>query len=98
MRGGIFNKMKASKKVDFIERIDKSYLGLKGLQIVVNCDKFGRTSKDLDFLTIGKRCLEEVNAEYIKKKYNAKEGVLLGKKLREERILWMKKLDNRDKK
>ena len=94
MRGGIFNKMKASKKVDFIERIDKSYLGLKGLQIVVNCDKFGRTSRDLDFEKIGKKCLEEVNAEYVKKKYNLKEGILLGKRLREERIMWMKQCDN----
>ena len=97
MRGGIFNKMKASKKVDFIERIDKSYLGLEGLQIVVNCDKFGRTSRDLDFETIGKKCLEEVNAEYVKKKYNIEEGILLGKKLREERISWIKEFDKENK-
>ena len=95
MRGGIFNKMKASKKVDFIERIDKSYFGLEGLQIVVNSDKFGRTSRDLDFETIGKKCLEEVNAEYVKKKYNIEEGILLGKKLREERIIWMKEFDKK---
>ena len=94
MRGGIFNKMKASKKVDFIERIDKSYLGLEGLQIVVNCDKFGRTSRDLDFETIGKKCLEEVNAEYVKKKYNIEEGIILGKKLRDERIIWIKQCNN----
>ena len=38
MRGGIFNKMKTAKKVEFIERVDKSLLGLDGLQIVVISD------------------------------------------------------------
>ena len=52
MRGGIFSKMKASKKVDFLERVDKSYLGLEGLQIVVDCDKGGRTNNDLNFVNI----------------------------------------------
>ena len=92
MRGGIFNKMKPSKKVDFIERVDKSYLGLEGLQIVVNCDKGGRAEDDLDFLSIGKKCLESVTASMVSKKYNIKPGIALGKKLREERISWMKNL------
>ena len=38
MRGGIFDKMKSSKKVEFIERVDKSVLGLDGLQIIVKAD------------------------------------------------------------
>ena len=92
MRGGIFNRMKPSKKVEFIERIDKSYLGLDGLQIVVNCDKGGRTEDDLDFLSIGKKCLSSVTASDIAKKYNLKPGMLLGRKLHEERIIWMKNL------
>ena len=92
MRGGIFNKMKPSKKVDFIERVDKSYLGLEGLQIVVNCDKGERAKDDLDFLSIGKKCLKSVTAEQVSKKYNIEPGVALGKKLREERIMWMKNL------
>ena len=92
MRGGIFNKMKPSKKVDFIERVDKSYLGLEGLQIVVNCDKGERAKDDLDFLSIGKKCLKSVTAEQVSKKYNIEPGVALGKKLRKERIMWMKNL------
>lgn len=31
--------MSAAKKVDFIERVSKSVLGLEGLQIVVYCDR-----------------------------------------------------------
>ena len=92
MRGGIFNRMKPSKKVDFIERVDKSYLGLEGLQIVVNCDKGGRAEGDYDFCEIGKKCLSSVTAEGVSKKYNLKQGVELGRKLHEERILWMNNL------
>ena len=93
MRGGIFYKMKPSTKVDFIERVSKTKLGLDGLQLIVNADKLsgGRIPQgNFNFADIGKKCLEEVNAEYVKKKYNLKEGILLGKKLREERIMWLK--------
>ena len=38
MRGGKFDDMKVTKKVTFIEKIDKTVLGLDGLQIVVDCD------------------------------------------------------------
>ena len=92
MRGGIFNKMKPSKRVEFIERVDKSYLGLEGLQIVVDCDKGERTENDLNFLSIGKECLFSVTAEKVAKKYDLKPGIALGKKLHEERVTWMKKL------
>ena len=92
MRGGIFNRMKPSKKVEFIERVDKSYLGLDGLQIVVNCDKGGRAEGNLDFLSIGKKCLTSVTASDVAKKYNLKPGIALGMKLREERINWIKNL------
>lgn len=93
MRGGIFYKMKPSKKVEFIERVDKSYLGLEGLQIVVDCDKGENPTMDkeqYDFETLGKKCLQEVNAKKVAKKYNLKEGIVLGNKLHEERIQWMK--------
>lgn len=98
MRGGIFYKMKPSKKVEFIERVDKSYLGLHGLQIVVNCDRargnqveeVDRKFEDYQFEEIGKRCIEEVTAEKVAEKFGLKEGVELGKKLHEERVRWMK--------
>lgn len=94
MRGGIFYKMKPSKKVDFIERVDKSYLGLEGLQIVVNCDKMNNDTihnGQYQFEEIGKMCLQQVNANLISEKYGIKEGIQLGHKLREERIKWINK-------
>ena len=38
--------MKPSTKVDFIERVEKSLLGLDGLQIVVICDKTSKNKMD----------------------------------------------------
>ena len=94
MRGGIFSKMKPSKKVEFLERVDKSLLGLDGLQIVVISDKTsgGRENniEDLDFAKLGKQCIKEINGEYIQNKYNIKPGLELGQKLHEERIKWIK--------
>ena len=92
IRGGIFNKMKPSKKVEFIERVDKSYLGLEGLQIVVDCDRGGRNKEDYSFCEIGKKCLTSVTASDVARKYNIKPGIALGKKLHEERVIWMKHL------
>ena len=93
MRGGIFYKMKPSTKVSFIERVDKSILGLDGLQIVVISDKMsGGRKNDIDYINfeeIGKKCLNEINGKYIKNKYNIKNGILFGNKLHEERINWM---------
>ena len=94
MRGGIFYKMKPSTKVEFIERVDKSLLGLDGLQIVVICDKTsgGRENNkdDISFEEIGKKCLNEINGQYIQNKYNLEPGIEFGNKLYEERIKWMK--------
>lgn len=89
--------MTDSKKVEFIERVSKSVLGLEGLQIVVYCDRnrFGDLSekekKQCTFLEIGNRLLSEVDGEYIKEKYNIENGIEFGNKLHEERIKWMKK-------
>ena len=96
MRGGIFYKMKPSTKVSFIERVDKSLLGLDGLQIVVISDKTsgGREAnkEDINFEIVGKRCLNEINGEYIKNKYGLKPSIEFGNKLHEERIKWMQKI------
>ena len=95
MRGGIFYKMKPSKKVEFIERVAKSSLGLHGLQIVVYSDKLSSRNVDsgsIDFETIGKECLKEINGGFIKNKYNIKEGIEFGNRLHQERIEWMKNI------
>lgn len=88
--------MTDSKKVEFIERVSKSVLGLEGLQIVVYCDRnrFGDLSdeekKQCTFLEIGNRLLSEIDGEYIKEKYNIENGIEFGNKLHEERVKWMK--------
>lgn len=93
MRGGIFYKMKISKKVEFIERVDKTLLGLDGLQIVVISDKTsgGRpTEKEyINFEELGNKCLNEINGQYIKNKYGLEPGIEFGNKLHEERVEWM---------
>lgn len=97
MRGGIFYKMKPAKKVEFIERVDKSLLGLDGLQIIVISDKMsGGRKKDMeniDFEKIGKECLKEINGEYIKKRYKIENGIQFRKKLHEERVKWMQDIE-----
>ena len=87
--------MSAGKQVEFIERVSKSALGLDGLQTVVYCDRNRRGSftdeekKKCTFIEIGNKMLNEISGEYIKKKYNIKEGIEFGRKLHEERVKWM---------
>ncbi len=88
--------MTDEKKVEFIERVSKSVLGLEGLQIVVYCDRnrFGSLSeeekKQCTFLELGNKLLSEIDGEYIKEKYNIESGVEFGNRLHEERVKWMK--------
>lgn len=94
MRGGIFYKMKPSKKVEFIERVNKTLLGLDGLQIVVICDKTsgGRENniQDINFEKLGRECIEIINGKYIIEKYGIKPGKEFKDKLYQERINWIK--------
>ena len=88
--------MSAKKQVDFIEKVSKSVLGLDGMQIVVYSDRCRMCTvdeledKEYNFKDIGKKMLEEVDGEFIKKKYGITEGLELKEKLHEERIIWMK--------
>ena len=98
MKGGIFPQMTVAKKVSFIEKIDKTTLGLKGLQIVVYCDRSRNTDsskeeikdEQYNFCKIGTKMLIEIDGEYIINKYNLKPGIEFGKKLHEERVKWLK--------
>lgn len=85
--------MTPKKQLEFIERVDKSPLGLEGMKIVVMCDKCrnGKYPEDICFSEIGKKCIEEINGNYIIKKYQLKEGIQIKQKLHEERINWLKK-------
>lgn len=92
MKGGIFYKMTIPKKVQFIERVSKSKLGLDGLQIVVIADKCSIRDTELEkieFAKIGKECINTINGQYIKEKYNIQEGPKFAEKLHQERIKWM---------
>lgn len=91
MLGGIFWQMSAAKQVDFLERVNKSILGLDGLQIVVNADKRNYEEKRFDELK--KPILEEIDGDYVKQKYNIKEGLELKEKLRLERIKKIKMIE-----
>ncbi len=99
MKGGIFNQMTVSKKVSFLERVSKSRLGLQGLQIIVYSDRARHGEENIEneeynFAKLGKKMLQEIDGEYIKKKYNIKPGKEFGEKLHEERIKWLKNQNN----
>lgn len=91
--------MTPEKQVSFMERVEKSILGLEGLQIVVYCDRnrFGKLSEkekqQCTFAHIGKKLLAEINGEYIKKKYNIQSGIELGNRLHQERVKWLKNIE-----
>ena len=96
MRGGIFYKMRPEKKIQFIERVSKTKLGLKGLQIIVNADKscnpknIDEINNNNDFYKIGERCLNEITGKQIVEKFSNINGKNIGIKLHQERIKWIK--------
>lgn len=106
MKGGIFYKMTVAKQVSFIEKIDKSQLGLIGLQTVVYCDRcrgLNPTKEDIideqyNFVKLGNKVLKAIDGEYIQNKYNLAPGKEFGKKLHEERVKWLKKNINKFRK
>ncbi len=90
MKAGIFEQMTPAKKIELIENLANSMLGLEGMKIVVACDK-DRKDSIITFDTIGKQCLTQINGEFINKKYPNIKGEEFGKKLHQERINWIKK-------
>ncbi len=94
MKGGIFYKMTPKKQVDFIERIDKTILGLEGLEIVVESDRNCRGTKieKIRFAELGKKVINNINGTDIMKKYNLSPGIKLKEKIHEERVKYLKTL------
>ena len=95
MKGGIFYKMSIPKQVSFIERVDKSILGLEGLQQVVYADRARDGEQNIqdeqyNFATLGKKMLKEIDGKYIEEKYNIKPSKEFGQILHQERINWLK--------
>lgn len=84
--------MTPAKQVALIERVERSMLGILGLQIVVNADRTrgGEIEKPKQFAGIAKRCVKEINGEYVMQKYNITDGLEIKTRLHEERVRWMK--------
>lgn len=90
--------MTVAKKVSFIEKIDKSQLGLNGLQTVVYCDRsrnIEATKEEIideqyNFIKMGHKVLKSVDGEFIQKKYGLKPGKEFGQRLHAERVKWLK--------
>lgn len=49
----------------------------------------------MDFYQIGKKCLQEINGKNILKKYKINPGIEFAERLYEERVKWMKNLQNK---
>lgn len=91
MRAGIFEQMKPAKQVDLIEKLEKSELGLDGMQIVVIADKSRKNEIiEENIGKIGHEILKKVTAKDIMKKFELKEGPEVKEKLRQERISFIK--------
>lgn len=88
--------MTIPKKVSFLERIEKSKLGLEGLQKVVYSDRARHNEQNIEkeeynFVKLGKKMIKEIDGKYLREKYpNLKQGKEFGVKLHEERVKWMK--------
>lgn len=91
MRAGIFFKMKPAKQVELIEKLDRSILGIDGMQIIVNSDNTNRQKNEGNqFGELGYNMINEINGEYICSKYKELNGIEIKNKLKEERIKWIK--------
>ena len=94
MNGGIFYKMTPAKQVSFIERIYKTKLGLKGLEIVVESDRNcrGNAKDKINFAELGNKIITSVNGNIVKSEYGIEEGIKLKQKLHQLRVEEMKKI------
>lgn len=96
MKGGIFNKMTPKKQVQFIERVYKTRLGLKGLEIVVESDRNCRGDKieKIEFAKLGIELMSTINGEYIINTIGNVSGEQMKLLLYEQRIKWLKEHKN----
>ena len=93
MRGGIFDKMTATKKVKFIERVNSTILGLDGLQIIVDADDMtSEKNNSNQFAKLGHEVINCTNGNEIMKKYGITEGKEVANKMHEVRVKYLKKL------
>ena len=98
MKGGLFYKMTPAKQVNFFERVYRTKIGLKGLEIVVESDRNCRGLKEdkIKFADLGEKLMNEINGDLIKEKFGFEEGIKLKEKLHEQRVSWLKKYYSRN--
>ncbi len=85
MRAGNFSKMKPSTKVDFLERISKTILGLEGLEIIANSD--AERKEKIQFAELGKKMLKNINAKTLN--IENEDFKIIKEKVRAKRIEWL---------
>ena len=90
MRGGIFDKMTFSKKVNFIERVNNTILGLDGLQIIVDADNMSKNSYKNQFADLGYEVINCTDGNKVMKQYGITEGKEVANKMHEIRVLYLK--------
>lgn len=86
MKAGKFYDLRPATKVDFLVKNSKTILGLKGLELIANCDK--EREIKIEFADIGKRMLEEINGKTINN--DNIDYIKLNEKIRQQRISWIK--------
>ena len=96
MKGGIFYIMTPNKQIEFIEKISKTVLGLRGLEIIVESDKNcrGLEKRKVEFADLGEDIINKINGKYVMNLYpNLKPGLNLKERIHEERIKYLKSLN-----
>lgn len=91
MIGGMYDEIRTAKKVDLIDRVYRTSLGIEGLEIIVNSDK--HPEKKIEFAEIGKYIMENING---KEMVNITDYNVLKEKVRAKRIRYLQTLENTD--
>ena len=91
MRGGVFDKMKETKKVSFIEKIYNTILGLDGLQIIVDSDNITEEKNKNQFAELGYKIMNYINGKKVMEEYGINPGIQVANKLHEVRVRYLKK-------
>lgn len=92
MKGGLFDKMTASKKVSFIEKVNNTLLGLDGLQIIVDADNMLEDINENQFAKLGYQVINCTDGYEVMQKYKLDAGVKVANKMHELRVRYLKNL------
>ena len=94
-----FKNISPTEKIEMIESVEKSILGLEGLKIIVTCFQNKKTEEILDtynqivFDIIGKDCLKQINGCLIVKECPNFKGKEIYKEIHKRRMNWIKLID-----